>query len=159
VTTAIGNPPRSMTPAQARTIVMFDEEAAIMLALLAGRSPYAVGRMSRTASLLHGMQRRGWVTSADEPTAGGRDALAVFLLRGFRGPVVVVDEQPVMFAEDARAMLAIVTGRPLVAPTWVLAILSHCRWVEFSRISHGKLIATPLGRDALAAYLLRGWRP
>ncbi len=84
VTTTIGNPPRSMTPAQARTIVMFDEEAAIMLALLAGRSPYAVGRMSRTASLLHGMQRRGWVTSADKPTAAGGDALASYLLRGWR---------------------------------------------------------------------------
>lgn len=97
---------------------------------------------------------RGQVTRHLTPAGG--DDLARWLLRDFSGPVVVVPEQPIMFADEARALLMIVTTSHVVASNDVLEILLRCGWI---RVIRGKLAATDEGRDALAAHLLRGWRP
>ena len=63
---------------------MSDDEARIMLALIAGRDPYLVKVGKLPAALLDAMWRKLWINAYDRPGPRGRDALAAYLLRGWR---------------------------------------------------------------------------
>lgn len=139
----IGNPSR-----------VFLGEVRVLLGLLVGRQPG-----EDAEPWLYGMVGVGWIQSIRGGVAiteAGRDALARELLRTFTGPVVVVEEQPTMFADEARVMLAIVVGRFFETTPDMLTRLCRCKWIEFA---HGAVFVTDAGRAALAAWLLRGWRP
>lgn len=145
----IGNPSR---------VPPFAGEVRVLLGLLVGRQPD-----DSAEPWLYGMVGVGWIESVRGGVAiteAGRDALACELLRGFAGPVVVVPEQPIMFADEARVMLAVVadlppytSAEPINHTSDLLDLCCALGWLDDD--DH----ATDAGRDALAAYLLRGWRP
>jgi hypothetical protein len=63
---------------------MSDDEAVIMLALIAGRDPYLVKVNKLVSVHLDAMWRKCWIDAYDRPGSRGRDALAAYLLRGWR---------------------------------------------------------------------------
>lgn len=142
----IGNPSR---------VPPFPGEVRVLLSLLVGRQPG-----EDAEPWLYGMVGVGWIESVRGGVAiteAGRDALARELLRGDGGPVVVVEDPAwIVFEDDALALLAIMTGRPFPMTSTTRAVLLRWGWVEVRR---GSLVVTPAGRAALAAWLLRGWRP
>jgi hypothetical protein len=134
---------------------LFNGEGRVLLALHAGRQPDAGDE-----GWLYGMVGMGWIETSRRGVAitdAGGDALASWLLRTFACPVVVVEEQRAMRTDyAARFLIRIMTGcEPPPSVTW-LSWLLQVGWIE---IAHGAAFVTDSGRDALAAYLLRGWRP
>lgn len=107
-----------------------------------------VGNAKAACNLERGLERLGWFGGLPSAiTLAGRAALARYLLRTFTGPVEVVEEQPIMFAEEALVMLEVVAGRDVGMPATMFR-----DWIRRSR---GKLVATTAGREALVSYLLR----
>lgn len=76
--------------------------------------------------------------------------------RDFRGPVVVVPLQPMPTADEAAVLLATLLGRQLHWPLGRVNVVMAQTWSYGWFDSRGDI--TPRGGDALAAYLLRGWR-
>jgi hypothetical protein len=128
-------------------------QAHVMLYLLRGLSPYTgrVGGDNR-GGVLDSLWHACWIDGDDDLTWLGREALYRYLTRTFAGPVVAVAEQPIMFAYEARAMLAIVMGREFKAST---EVLSHLSWLGWIDVAHGGVYSTAAGREALISYLLR----
>lgn len=134
-----------------------EQQARVLLNVLAGR--YVLDGVIAVQSWLDVLVFNSWVDNGRHPpalTETGRTALADYLLRDFRGPVVVHPRQVAATAFEARAMLARMAGRSaaeVFGGRRVSASLMYARgWLDGN---HGP---TPLGGDAIAAFLLRGWR-
>ena len=113
--------------------------------------------------------RAGWIHHLHAEhalTPAGRDALARYLTRTFRGPVVVVEEQPAMREDEARAMLAILAWDRDPFSSFdrskayddlgsrsnseeIIDRLFRAEWIDFFDYP------TAAGREALISYLLR----
>ena len=145
----IGNPSR---------VPPFAGEVRVLLDLLVGRQPG-----EDAEQWLYGMVGVGWIESARGGVAiteAGRDALSRELLRAFAGSLVVVNARGFPTDHQARVLLRIHAGK------WTTVKGSGSRWASFDAAcdagwitSYGAIALTPAGRGALAAYLLRGWRP
>lgn len=141
--TSTGNPPRALpTAAQVR----------LMLNLHAGRQPFAYGVAIAT---FVGAEARGWLTPPPLPVGlsdAGRETLAEALLVGLRGPYVTRfwhDPSPPS-VDEAVVLLNALAGHRF---RWSVAAFTNCRnrgWIDAG------CNLTPLGRDALASWLLRG---
>ncbi len=127
-------------------------QARVLLNLLCGRVSHA-GRPSHdlvsTRWTLYEQDRMSFHPDTITPT--GRTALASWLLRDLRGPYVAVESS--MFWEDeALTLLAVLRGEALTDD----APIFRCRYLGWL---NSRLRLTASGRDVLASYLLRGWKP
>jgi hypothetical protein len=133
-------------------------EARLLLAVLRHGGPFG-GMIARAPHVWLSCRALRWIDAGGNITEAGRSSLASWLLRTFTGPAVVVEEQPAMADDEARVMLGVMrgalygSGLPVFRTTDVLDTLWRRGWLDAYDNP------TALGRDALAAYLLRGWRP
>lgn len=127
-----------------------------------GQSPFG-GMPAGRGVPVHGeMRPYKWIMGnrTARLTLAGRDALARWLLRSFTGPVVVVEKQPTMSADEARVLLAILGGSSVYAskhPGYLINRMLDAM-CDCGRLDDYDCL-TGAGRDALASYLLREWRP
>ena len=123
----------------------------VLLCALVGRWREGMQTQIAAARLL------GLVGIDNRLTHLGGETLAALLLRTFTGPVVVVREQRAIRTDFAANFLAeIMSGRRARPSVVWLSWLLQVGWIE---LAHGAAFVTAAGRDALASYLLRGWRP
>jgi hypothetical protein len=135
-------------------------EARLLLAVLRHGGPFG-GMIARAPHVWLSCRALRWIDAGGNITEAGRSSLASWLLRAFAGPVVAVPTwlgSP-MSDDEAVIMLALIAGRDpyLVKVNKLVSVHLDAMWRKCWIDAYDR--PGSRGRDALAAYLLRGWRP